>query len=172
MAIEMLRVRKLADKETESRYTLLVAAPGSFETLEDGSIVIDPESAERRLVNPDTPGYEHEPWPSAGISLFGDDPDGGAPDHTRVSARWVAYAISEGWCRGIGEKLAHEPGGPPENPWAMTHTFVTYTALVFDTVDGDVRYDVTENPGVYESADSEDGRDVDWTYELKKAAGA
>lgn len=129
-----LVLRKVADKTTGVRLTRF-----------------DPETGEKKLVNPATPGEDHEPYPLAGIELVD------APDVTTLSTTKVAEGIAEGWLRGEGEQVVTAPGGPEGDQWRVVHTFRQFDALVFVLVDGsEIRYKVTRNPGKY----AEGGGDV------------
>ena len=141
----VLRIRKLADKST-----------GRRETLHDQG------SGQPYLYNPDTPGTDPEPWPLAGVE-FVDEP----PTETAVPMRWVNKGVEEDWIERVGEQVDHQPGGPPKNPWAKTHTFIQASQLVFKTVTGDVTYNVRHNPGVY--TDEAANRRVGWFYGLELA---
>jgi heme-degrading monooxygenase HmoA len=137
----MLVVRKLADKTSGRRVPVIDSSTGAL-----------------KLVNPDTPGEDHEPWPSAGVKVM---TDGGPPDKTAVSVKWASMAEFEGWLRLENKRVVHKPGGPPENPWGLTHTFVQADFMTLHTVDGDVRYRVVRNPDK-----AEDGN-VEWFYTLE-----
>lgn len=149
-----LSVRKLADKSEGTRV--------------EG---FDPFTGERRLINPETGAAE--PWPLLGVAIEGD-----CPERTAVPTSWVQKAVAEGWVTLEGDKPVHRPGGPVENVWATTHTFVHADALVIHTVDGDVRFKITKNPDKF--VDSNDPEEkvtdehyesgqtrVDWFYELE-----
>lgn len=123
--LEPLSVRKLADKSVGTRVSRF-----------------DPETGERILVNPETNAAE--PWPLAGVEIVDE-----APRYTRVPVSWVAKGRAEGWITLEGEEVVHRPGGPVENLWGTTHTFVHADALVIHTVDGDVRYEVVHQPDKY-----------------------
>lgn len=118
-----------------------------------------PTGVERRLVNPDTPGDEHEPWPLASVDVMGDPPD----EHG-VSTHLVAAGISEGWITGEGEEVVHRPGGPPDNRWAVTHTFVQYASLTFHFDSGDVTYKVTHQPDKYVAGGTDKTKVTDEIY--------
>lgn len=138
----------------------------------------DPVTGEKKLVNPATPGDAHEPWPLAGVQLI--DP----PDECVVSSRWVADAAREGWVTREGTRIVTRPAGPANVPDVENHLFVHADALVFHTVDGDVRYRVVRQPDKY--AADEQGRPladdepvtpdmyaagqtlVDWTFHLER----
>ena len=166
-----LRLRKLADRTSGERVRLTRVPAGAF-TIDEttGDAVFDPAAATSVLVNPATPGFDHEPWPFAGIRLEGGDP----PKTATVSTSFVQNARAEGWMTVEGEQVVHRPGGPPEQPWRVTHTFVHADALVLHTVDGDVRYTVTQQPDKWpaEKNDRDEGfgGDVRWFYELKLEA--
>ena len=134
----ILRIRKLADKSSGRRETLH-----------------NPRTGQSYLYNPDTPGTDPEPWPFVGVE-FVDDP----PTETMVPTRWVAKGVEEGWIERVGEQIDHQPGGPPGNPWAKTHTFIQAEQLIFKTVHGDVAYNVRGNPGKYDDLDSPSGTRV------------
>jgi hypothetical protein len=120
-----LTIRKRADK-SEGRREMVVV---------DGR---------RRLVNPDTPGDDHEPWPLAGVAVVGD-----LPDEVGLSTQFVAQGIAEGWISGEEIDVVHRPGGPADNQWAVTHTFVHYNKLTFDFEAGAAVYKVTHQPDKY-----------------------
>lgn len=127
---ETLSIHKIADKTSGERVARF-----------------DPETGERRLLNPATPGDEHEPWPLAGVEFVGDP-----PSETRVPTGYVDNARREGWIVLEGARPVVRPGGPPEDPYrvdpakGIPHVFVHADAMVFKTVHGDVRYSVTRNP--------------------------
>lgn len=146
--MEVLRIRKLADKSVGRR-----------------EVTHDRETGEPHLYDPDTPGYDHEPWPLAGIKIEGD-----APALTRVPMKFVDTARAEGWIRLEGEKITHAPAGPPGRPWSRTHTFITGDRVVIVTVDGDVVYDVTHNPGKYDDPNEMSGKRVDYFFELRRVS--
>jgi hypothetical protein len=123
--METLTIRKLADKSDGER----VKGP-------------HPETGEPVLINPATGAVE--PWPLAGIQIEGD-----APETTRVPTKFVARGRAEGWITVEGESVAHRPGGPAEDPWRVTHTFVQLDAIVLHTTEGDLRYRVTHQPDKY-----------------------
>lgn len=125
----------------------------------------------------DRSGDEPEPgqsWPLAGISIVGDEP----PRETTISTKLVRQARREGWLETIGENVVHRPGGPADDEWADTHTFIHLDAIVFHTLDGDVRYRVTKQPDKFVEGDdpaapvtpeiyAEGNTRVDHFYELE-----
>jgi hypothetical protein len=125
-----LEIRKRADRSSGRR--IKMADP-------DGTT-----GHTHKLVNPDTPGQDHEPWPLAGVDVIGDP-----PDECGLSTHFVARGIAEGWIEGEGEEVVHRPGGPASNKWAVTHTFLHYDALLFDFASGVVRYKVVRQPDKY-----------------------
>jgi hypothetical protein len=131
----LLRVRKLADRSEGERV-----------------VRYDPETGERHLVNPAT--GEPESWPLAGVQIEGDP-----PQLTSASTSFVANAVAEGWIELVSERLEHRPGGPSNEPWRITHTFVHANALVIHTADGDVRYRVVHQPDKY-AANGDDSTTV------------
>jgi hypothetical protein len=139
----MLVIRKLADKSEGRRVQ-------KYEVSADGQSVVP------KLVNPDTPGEDHEPWPFAGIRVEGE-----VPAKTAVNPSFVTRGISEGWLSAENQRVVHKPAGPPDNEWASTHTFVQYETITLHTVDGDVVYNVVRNP------DKDDDGSVSWVYELE-----
>jgi hypothetical protein len=126
---EMFRLRKLADKTDQSRY-----------------VMFDEQTGEKKLVNPDTPGTVHEPWPLLGVQIEGD-----APKLTTVSQRFAVQGQSEGWLQFENYRLVTRPGGPPDTKFDPTrvHNFVHADAIIFKCVDGDVKYLVTRQPDKY-----------------------
>jgi hypothetical protein len=184
--ITMLRLRKHADTSEGERIPVPIL---DDVTLRNGETV-QVYTGQWKLVNPDTPGVDHEPWPFAGLS-FEDDP----PARTRLSTREVETGILEGWLTGEGLNRVHRPSGTPDRPWAGTHTFEQYDAFVFHTVDGDVRYRVVHQPDKYadyeqathpdrvEAFEADDdtavtdeiyaagATRVDWIYEIEREDG-
>lgn len=125
---EVLTIRKVPDRSTGTRH-----------------VRFDPDTGDRKLVNPATPGEDHEPWPLAGITIEGEP-----PEFTSASTGWVDRGIAEGWIRRIGERAVVRPGGPPSAPMAKTHTFVHCDRIVLrDMERGEVIYRVTRNPDKY-----------------------
>lgn len=108
----------------------------------------------------------------AGVRIKGDPPPTPAPSTTVVD-----NGVREGWITREGERAVVRPAGPPGAPLSGTHTFVHADALVFRTLDGDVRYRVVGQPDKYgpdgEPAASYDGIDdlgacdVRWFYQLE-----
>jgi hypothetical protein len=121
-----LEVRKVPDKSQGQRI-----------------VRFHPETGERMLVNPDTPGEDHEPWPLLGVEI-------NDAKRAMLSQSYVATARQEGWMEATGEKIVHKPGGPPSNPWGVTHTFVHLDTITIKTMDGDVKFKVTRNPDKYD----------------------
>lgn len=146
--MQQLKIRKLADKSVGTRLA-----------------GFDQDTGESVLINPAT--NKPEPWPLAGIRFEGD-----IPTETAVSQRYVQAAQGEGWLVLENQRVATAPGGPPHAPYSKVHTFVQADALIFKTVDGDVRFAVTQNPGKYESASEPSGYVVDWTFKLLREEGA
>jgi hypothetical protein len=103
---------------------------------------------------------EIQPWPLLGVSIEGDSP----PEVTTAGENWVAVAIREGWAVAEGGQVVHRPGGPADDPWAKTHTFRQYDAIVFKTVNGDVRYRVTHQPDKYADPGHDDTPVTDTAY--------
>lgn len=165
----LLTVRKLADKTGGERIRVPVTRPVEIA----GGTVLQVPTGEVRLVNPDTPGDDHEPWPLAGIEVID------APDQCTVPTGWVDRAVSEGWITLEGARLVRRPAGAASDPHATTHAFTHADALVIHAVDGDVRYLVTHQPDKY-VADGDDetpmnrehytagNSRVDWYYGLEK----
>lgn len=153
MAESGLEIRKLADKSSEQRV-----------------VMFDSHTGERKLVNPDTPGEDHEAWPLAGIRI---ENEGGPPQYAEMSTSYVAQAISEGWIEATGEKRVFKPAGSKENPWGTTHTFIQYKTITLKTVDGDVKYNVIRNPDKYdENGDpteeaGDPNAEIVWFYTLE-----
>ena len=47
------------------------------------------------------------------------------------------------------ERIVRCPGGPPSEPWKVTHTFFQCDRIIVKTVDGDVPYRVVQQPGKF-----------------------
>lgn len=152
--LSALRLRFVADKSEGERVPMMVARP--VEVLDDGRVLIDPSTGvERILFNPATPEIEHESWPLLGVEPL--DVLGKTPKRTRISGKLVQRGIAEGWLEAEGEQLAHRPGGPADNRWRVTHTFVHYDRLVFKTPDGDLAYRVVRQPDKFVARVDDDG---------------
>lgn len=166
--VGQLVVRKLADRSEQERVV-------RFDPMTGEKILVNPENS-----NPDdladVQNWTHEPWPLAGVAIVGD-----APARCHIPTHFAAGAAAEGWLTLEGEQLVHRPGGPPEEPWRTTHTFVHGEALVIHTTDGDVRYRVVQQPDKY--VDSDDPKEkvtdekyaagetrVDWFYDCELEA--
>jgi hypothetical protein len=143
-----LVVRRVPDKEGSTRV-----------------VKFDEETGARKLVDPTTPGTSHEPWPTKGWNLEN------TPEETTVSQSLMRQWIADGFVTAEGERVEHAPGGPPEDPWRVTHTFYNYDTVTFHTLDGDVSYDVTFNPGKYnDDVDADNpgpGKRVVWAHTLE-----
>lgn len=104
-------------------------------------------------------------WALKGIEHV-DDP----PQHVIVPVSTIDMGISEGWISREGEKVVHKPGGPKNNPWAVTHTFTHCDTFTVHTVDGDLVYKVTHQPDKYGAdgkptdAAGDPDATVDWFY--------
>lgn len=152
-----LRVRKLADKTDGDRI-----------------VRFHPETGEKMLVRPEriaAEGFDYatmtsEPWPLAGVIIEGEK-----PRRCVVSTSFVDRAVGEGWASLVGDRRQHRPGGPPDDPWRVTHTFRHGDVFVLHTLDGDVRYRVAENPDKWPESKNDAGEgfggDVCWTYLLE-----
>lgn len=142
--MSILAIRKLADKTSSERV-----------------VRFDPETGERKLVNPHTVGNAHEPWPLKGVVFC--DPNGmmtDPPQETAISTTKVDEGQTEGWLTRENPRVVNKPGGPEDNPLLKVHTFIHADTLVFHTLDGDVRYTVVKQP---DKVDDE----VTWYYGLQ-----
>lgn len=155
-----LRIRKLADTSSGERVKRYHPETGE-------AYLADPSSW--RADDPST--HVASPWPFAGIRVEGD-----APKASRIPTSFVDRGIAEGWLELEGSRVVHRPGGPPEQPWRVTHTFMHGDAIVLKTVDGDVRYAIVENPDKWPAtkndADEGFGGEVRWVYDVKLEGGA
>lgn len=155
-------IRKLADKTVGERQVRFVVRNPSVGA--DGSVLIDPADLERVLWNPATPGSEHEPWPLAGVELV--DP----PQYARIPQGTLMLWKGEGWAELENERYVHRPGGPPEEPFRVTHSFVHADRIVLHTVDGDVSYRVLESPDKWPAEKDGElgfGGEVRWFYDCE-----
>ena len=156
-SLQGFRVRKLADKSEgvrEKRY--------------------DPETGDSYLVDPaewsleDRETWVNTPWPSLGVVVEGE-----LPQKTALNTGFVNKAVSEGWAELEGKNVVHRPGGPEDDPWRSTHTFVQADSITFKFADGDVKYNVTQNPDKWPDSKNEDdegfGGEVNWFYVVELA---
>lgn len=114
----------------------------------------DPNTGERRLVNPASLGDEHEPWPLLGIEIIG-----GAPAECRIPMSTIQQGMTEGWISVEGERAVVRPAGPVESPLSLWHTFLHCDSLTIHTVEGDAPYAVTHLPDKY-AAEGDDATSV------------
>lgn len=153
-----LKIRKLADKSSGDRVR-------RFDPVTGNGYLTDPATWDLA----DRSTWLEVPWPLAGITVEGD-----APKVTRVPASFVTKGMREGWLELEGYRVVHRPGGPPDDPWRVTHTFVQGDTLVLHTVDGDVRYRVVESPDKWPAEKNENdegfGGEVRWFFDLKLEA--
>lgn len=127
----------------------------------DGSARVSgfhPLTGQKTLIDPAT--NEVKPWPLLGVTSIGP-----MPEKFALSQSYAAQAVSEGWMTREGERIAHAAGGPPDDQWRVTHTFIEADALVFRLVEGEFRYRVVRQPGKDETTG-----EVDWSYELELEA--
>lgn len=129
---EILTIRKLANKDGQERVKKF-----------------DPETGQPKLVNPATPGEDHEPWPLLGVTIEGDP-----PHLTSVGTSWVDTGVREGWLKRSGLQAVVRPAGPHDDPLGKTHTFIHMERLVInDHERGPVVYRVTQQADKYWVAD-------------------
>lgn len=135
---QILTVRKVPDREGQERVRVPVLQDM---VLANGETVQVHVGGSYKLVNPNTPGVDHEAWPLLGVTV--DEP----PQYTTMGMRWVDEAVREGWMRRIGERPVPRPGGPPQAPWALAHVFIHADRIVInDVYNGEVSYTVTRQP--------------------------
>lgn len=140
----VLRLRKHADKTTGTRV-----------------VKYDPDTGEKKLVNPATPGDDHEAWPFAGVSFASENGEAGEPPAvTTISPDKISEGVSEGWASTEGGTPVVRPAGPTQADWnsgqtGQPHLFMHYDKVTFHTLDGDVTYRVTHQPDKY-AADGDD----------------
>ena len=97
------------------------------------------------------------PRPLLGIELVD------APARIRVSTTKIAEGLAEGWIDASDPGVEHASGGPPEDPWRVTHTFLTYSKFVFKCLVSPVTYKVVGQPG-------KDEQGVRWYYECERVS--
>lgn len=135
---QILELRRLADKSEGRRVQMF-----------------DVDTGEPKLVNPDTPGFDHEPWPTAGITIINQD---GPPEFTTISTDYANQLVADGLLTRTNERAVTRPAGPYHAPWSVPpHTFIHADTLVFhDKERGDVAYTVIRQPDKF----VEDGLDI------------
>lgn len=153
-----LTIRKLADRSVGERVKRF-----------------DPETGQGYLADPatwdrsDESTWVENPWPTLGIAIEGD-----APKHAKIPTSFVDRGLAEGWLSAQSPTAVHRPGGPPEQPWRVTHTFLHAQKLTLHTVDGDVHYRVVDQPDKWpaEKNDRDEGfgGDVRWYYVVELEA--
>lgn len=156
----MLEIRKVADRSKGERQTVLVYSPNDDDALEDGTLLIDLARVEQRLVNPDTPGFDHEPWPLKHAELVGD-----APAEHGFADTAVARYMQDGFLTFKNMRAVFvEAGGKPysRNP------VLTGDEIVLDLKGKKLRYKVLEHPGRYEDDDGTVRETHEYTTKLVK----
>lgn len=123
--MESLTLRKLADTDGAAR-------EARFHPFTGAKHMVDPATG------------EPSPWPILGL----DAPDGW-PRKTRVPVKTITRGIIEGWAELINPRMEFRPGGPPEDPWRVTHTFTHADGVTFKGIRGDVSYRITVQPDKY-----------------------
>lgn len=128
-----LRVQKVADKSSGERIRRF-----------------NQDTGEPYLLNPAT--GQAQPWPLLGLEVVDEtgaraDP----PKLTRAGTRWITRGVAEGWLTLVGARLVHRPGGPPEDPFRVTHTFAHADEVVLKTTPDqpDLRYKIIHQPDKY-----------------------
>lgn len=105
----------------------------------------------RKLADKSGDTLEDGSWPLVGLRIENDT----LPAQTRLSTALVDAGIREGWIRVEGQRMVLRPAGPANDPWGPTaqgdkgHQFRHCDVIVFQTVDGDVRYRVVHQPDKY-----------------------
>lgn len=107
----------------------------------------DPITGAKTFIDPNT--FKPSPKALEGVRIINDD---GVPRVTGLATHYVANAVVEGWMELVNPEPHHYPGGPAGDPWRVTHSFMHADAIVIKTLDGDVRYRVTRQPGKYDAA--------------------
>jgi hypothetical protein len=132
-SLQGFRVRKLADKSSGKRVK-------KFDPETGESYLADPET----WVKDDPSTHVATPWPSLGYVIEGE-----LPKRTALNTGFVNRAVAEGWAELENRRVEHRPGGPEDDPWKVTHTFVQGDSITFHFADGDVKYNITKNPDKY-----------------------
>jgi len=146
------RVRKLADKSSGERVKRFNPETGD-------SYLADPATWDKD--DPST--HVATPWPSLGVVIEGE-----LPEKTALNTGFVNKAVAEGWAELYNRRVVHRPGGPEDDPWKVTHTFVQADSITFHFADGDVSYNIVKNPDKYPESKNEFdegfGGEVKWEY--------
>lgn len=122
----------------------------------------DPETGAAFLVNPAT--GEAEPWPTLGWMI-----EGTIPQSVVLPMSTAMNMLADPSKPITLEKMrpSYKHGGPPENPLAVTHTFIHADSITFHTLEGDVKYRVLHNPDKYPDPTEHGSHRVDWFYILE-----
>jgi hypothetical protein len=122
-----LRIRKLRKEDGKPRI------PG-----------YDPFTGERTLMHPET--LAPLPYEMEGVEVEGE-----LPERFTVPVKLLWKWRGEGWVTldPPDGRPVHRPGGPPDNPWAITHTFVHVDQATFDFLSGPVTARVAHQPDKY-----------------------
>jgi hypothetical protein len=128
----------------------------------------DPVTGEKRLVNPATPGDEHEPWPAAGLQFMD-----GAPEEMILPTKYVDKLVSAGWAKRHNERPVVRPAGPNQGTFnssynGQPHVFIHCDKISIYCVDADYQYEVTRQPDKYVDNDNPADKVTPELYEAGK----
>jgi hypothetical protein len=149
----------------------------------------DPLTGEKTLIDPTT--LRPSPYELEGV-----EPEGEVPDRFTVPMKLLQAWRAEGWvsCEPPEGRVVHRPGGPPEDPWRITHTFLHYDRVTLGFLSDPIAATVTHQPDKYadhseatypdqlEAFDADDDTSVtsdiyaagatriDWFYTLEREA--
>src|SRR3990167_10293322 len=156
-SLQGFRVRKLADKSSGVREK-------RYDPVTGDSYLVEPENWD--LYDKNT--WVNTPWPSLGVVIEGE-----LPKKSALNTGFVNKAVAEGWAELENRRIVHRPGGPEDDPWRVTHTFVQADSITFHFADGDVKYNVLESPDNYpeEKNDFDEGfgGNVNWFFVVELA---
>lgn len=103
---------------------------------------------------------------SSGQPRFVADP----PARAIIPTSTIEAAKREGWATTSGDNVKTAPGGPADDPWRVTHTFVQTARITFQTIHGPLVYVVTRQPDKYDAAGKptqqtgDPTTSVEWSY--------
>lgn len=151
-SLQGFRIRKLANTSSGSREK-------RYDPVTGEAYLVDPDSWELN----DRSTWVPSPWPSLGVVAEGE-----LPKKTVLNTGFVQKALAENFAEMENRSIVHRPGGPEEDPWRVTHSFVQADSITFHFSDQDVKYKVLENPDKYPAKKNEFdegfGGDVRWHY--------
>lgn len=153
----MLELRKVADRSGDPVDTVWRHANGQDVQITKTAAKALNDASEDAGLEP--PLREVDVWPLSHVEVIGDPPE----EHNFADG-FVARGMVEGWVRLDNMRL-----GPTEG--YERGPVLTGDAVVIDTADGPLTYEIVEHPGRYPDKSEDSGFRVTHEYKCRLAGG-